>query len=1181
MSVKIITSDTKIAWLSKKTNVGGKLVSGQAVLYVSDSPFRKLGQVTRESMVGLTPHEAVEARYAGMKSVLGEDLVIHAIIVIDAFNGPNFGYDDNSRCFISALYDKGEVTFNANYGEFQKESTNSEALINYKDSDYDYLIKALQQWLGLIRWFNTKDPINWRWHQEEDVKEILTKLIELKEALYAAYTGRGKTLIALEVVVRLLNKLNRGGIVLVTTPVSDTKNSFKKILDNTFLGFDRETKISYYDSVTFGKQDIEDLQNRTNNGEIIFVILTVQDLRYKDKDVDKESAILRQKYESLGDKVTVWIRDERHKEYEGEQTLKQLECVKPEYYLDLTATPYNVQEKYSEKTIISRSLLWGLLNRKNTGLPSISIEVLQNLMFDKFPNIGGLFSEEEGYDPRKLFVRQNGNFCLAKELIDLFTLMYVSPFSRDKNKFSISNDCGLLEIASISNNCGLSEIAKRCGLVVLPEGQDGDSASNYIPALAILLNQLVKGNILFIDAYTLERDFEVARRRVGPKYTIGDYVEDLLKDHEKVIILTCGKLILGSDIPSLGHIVLFDKISSLATFEQLLGRMARVFPDKAAVKMYCFAPGHTIKLIMGQMAIINKNLGEGAEFELLDCVPLTEYEGTDFKKVTPEEIIGELQKHFNELIRRKLPSRTLSARLSETFNSADWGGVDLGKFKSTAIETDVSDANGAKVKEKQSKSTGDKSKKKTNLLEKVELLFQEVYNELRWIAYTNSDLDLDALLSRDELIQMFGSDLIDRIRKEVNKNWKLRRFIWEELNKVKLAFKDASDEELSKCIFYNTAFKQKAGLVYTPWALAEEIVGKIKAQYQGKEPPKRLLAVNSLNGAFPLILRREFPDAEIVCLEYFPYFKKYLEDKGFEVIMWSKDLETGGRKFDVVVGNPPYNKNLIKKDYSVYSHIAMNSEKEGYIGFTISSLENLLEKDGILLFITPGKFMIGSGTTSFRKWLIDNYNLTDIVVKPNDIFKGVGIDKVVIFRVENNNYKKNTVVYNINGNKTKMDVKNNPDYIIPDFENQTVYDKFLELDNISKINPRTSKSIGGYGEDFKKNFSPVQTEEFHVKVARTITGPNIVEYEYSNLPSTLESKNWRVIINMSFGREFAVIPPGVEHDHTKLGFSFPTEEEARGFYQWTQSDLFKKFWIGLSMTRHTHVFIRYIPVNEK
>lgn len=68
MSIKIRTENAKIAWLSKKTNVGNKLVEGQGILYVFGSPFIKLGQVTRESKAGLTPQQAVEARYAGMKS---------------------------------------------------------------------------------------------------------------------------------------------------------------------------------------------------------------------------------------------------------------------------------------------------------------------------------------------------------------------------------------------------------------------------------------------------------------------------------------------------------------------------------------------------------------------------------------------------------------------------------------------------------------------------------------------------------------------------------------------------------------------------------------------------------------------------------------------------------------------------------------------------------------------------------------------------------------------------------------------------------------------------------------------------------------------------------------------------------------------------------------------------------
>lgn len=64
-----------------------------------------------------------------------------------------------------------------------------------------------------------------------------------------------------------------------------------------------------------------------------------------------------------------------------------------------------------------------------------------------------------------------------------------------------------------------------------------------------------------------------------------------------------------------------------------------------------------------------------------------------------------------------------------------------------------------------------------------------------------------------------------------------------------------------------------------------------------------ILVVNALNGMLPLVLRDAFPQARIVCGEVFPYFRTHLASLGFEV----QDWEAIDMKFDLVIGNPPYN----------------------------------------------------------------------------------------------------------------------------------------------------------------------------------------------------------------------------------------------------------------------------------
>jgi hypothetical protein len=64
-----------------------------------------------------------------------------------------------------------------------------------------------------------------------------------------------------------------------------------------------------------------------------------------------------------------------------------------------------------------------------------------------------------------------------------------------------------------------------------------------------------------------------------------------------------------------------------------------------------------------------------------------------------------------------------------------------------------------------------------------------------------------------------------------------------------------------------------------------------------------ILVINALNGVFPLVLRKRYPHAKITCAEIFPFYKHHLRNLGFEVMDWDC---VGDMKFDVIVGNPPY-----------------------------------------------------------------------------------------------------------------------------------------------------------------------------------------------------------------------------------------------------------------------------------
>ena len=890
MSVKVNGSQAKVHWLSNNHN-NGCLTKDQGILYVTQD--NKFGKATAESYAGLTPAQAFERRYGGMKSAMNSNFIADDFYVFDKSATTDSDQDDSVRTLVNNLFKKKRIPFSANVGSTQEENTNSEALISYnREKNLDLLTEVVKQYFGLEMFFDTKDPIIWRFKQEEDIEEIFERLIQYRLCLYAAYTSRGKTKIGIEVAVRLCQQ---GGIVLVTTPITDTKKSFEENINDYHFGNDRGLKVAYMDNTEFAKHSVTDLRSRADNGELIFVVLTVQDLRYGEdapSKVDADTKELRAKYHALSGNVNLWIRDERHAQYGGEVTSQRLANMTAEYELDLTATPYNVLDKYNWEQIVSRTLLWGLKYKEHTKLPTIRIDAVSTPLSNVSPKIASMYSEEEGFDPRKLFVRNNGNSVLESELLDIRDCMYHSSLSKKKNPLSIVNDTEL------------SSVAKNCGFWVLPEGQDGDGAADYIPDLASLLN--TNSKTYFTDSYTLEKEC--------PKTTtIGKYIESLVKQHGRVVILTCGKFLTGTDIPALGHIVLMAKMNNIANFEQLLGRMIREYPGKDEVKMYCFAPAMEIGLVQGKMAKITAKLAGGSEYEILECIPLTEYTTNGPCKIDPDIILAEVQEFFKRLSKDRLPSASLESALSGVDLSV-WEGLDTKKFKKSAPKTGVTEDNGAKVKTKlgDNPNTGKPyTKDELTTIAQIANAIQTVMVEAKWIAYSINNYDYSIVLSNPVLAKMFPEE-IDAVIDTIENDAVIKDMVVKNLNDKQLAYKGLAPIEVYDDIFMNNEYKKNIGLVYVNFDMAKELVDKLPKSKYNKEGVA-ILVFNALSGTIPLLLKERFPKARIICAEYFEYFKDHLTRLGFEAVGISEDIngklcleKDDNVKFDVPIGNPPY-----------------------------------------------------------------------------------------------------------------------------------------------------------------------------------------------------------------------------------------------------------------------------------
>jgi hypothetical protein len=935
MSISINGKNAEIHVFSTH-NFSGKLNANQVLLYLT--PF-KLGKVSRNSSAGLTPDRAFRERYKNQRSSMAGNMIASDFFVVDKNKGEEYDYDEAFRKYIHILFKAGLIPFDALYKGYQKPGQNAEALINFdRDSDLETLKEVLRNFCGLSDSFNSKESISWRYKQFEDAIEIVEKLETHSICLYAAHTARGKTKIASEVAARLLPT---GGIVLVTTPITDTKKSFEDNIKNYHFGPNRDMSAIYLDNAEFNKYSISELRDKANNGELVYVVLTVQDARYNDS-YDLSDDVLREKYAELSDNIDLWIRDERHFQYNGDKTSKRLANIDARYILDLTATPYNVLDKYSADQIIARTLPWGLQHKNHTKLPNIAINAINTPFCNVNNNISHLFSTEEGFTPIKLFLRQNNQFLMQSDIVETFDRFYHSPISRNKNPLSIINDPEL------------SMVSKNCGLVVLPAGQGNDSANSYIPALAKMLNASSK--TFFIDSYSLEK--------MCPDDTsIGDYVDTLISKHGRVIILTCGKFLTGTDIPALGHIVLFDKMDSISSFEQLLGRMIRNYDGKDDVKLYALSPGASLQIVLGRLAKSNAILNEGTEYDFLDCIPLSEYVADKYVVVDPDTIMDSTRAWCKDQVSVTLSTTQLQSALKN---------IDLSFFRYSNLqsgiqstETTLTDVTGAvdKVQTKPDRKESSDDKISNNDLEKAITLIKAISLEASWVAYSMNNYNFEDVYTSDAITGMFGSDIIQHLLIVISNSEKLEQLIRSDLLKKQQAFAALPPREVYSDLFKNSAMKQKLGLVYVDFEVADKLVSEIPFVDTDESITVDLVVFNALNGTIPLAIKDRYSNVNVTCVETFPYFNAHLSQLGFNVIPWddfiTMNKEVHLSKFSVYVGNPPYqqqdggNGSSAKPIYQLFVNKAIEDDPEH------------------ILMITPSRWMTGGkGLDKFRAQML-------------------------------------------------------------------------------------------------------------------------------------------------------------------------------------------------------------------
>ena len=985
----------KVVWLSNQHN-NGTLLASHGVIYLTEGD--KNGELTLGTYTGYKPEEGFIKSYGAATRDRDNDLIARCVIVFDfdpsLHAGRSKDADETIRREIDRRFKLGLIPFGAYHdGNPSPSGVNREALVGYVHvRDFDTWLNIVKEVLGYRPMIDTRKPwvprdAGTQYGQDLMVFEILDKYKTDSRAGFNGHTGLAKTMVALQVAHILYPT---GGFILCTTPVIDTINDFLENLKTYRFGESRELVVRCYTKSDLAWKSIESMRQDADNGQLIFLMLSVQGIRRQDDPCNStEDAVVGEKYVSLINNIDLWIRDEFHKEYGGPITAKAFEQLNPKRILDLTASLGKVIEQYSADQIVDRGLMWSLQYEKQRGTPHVIIACLGGVVQSSLPvALQDMYSEEEGWLPSKMVeTMPNGQLKNLAAFESLFINAYCRDDDKDINPFTINNDYDL------------EPNERRFGLWKFPQGTGEMTASEYLSKATkgCMTNPIFKSNGVFLTT-----PWDIERMFTTDLNSAREVVDHLQKTHKVVAICTHEKYTVGSNIPQFGHAVLLDKMCDPYNFEQYFpGRCYRKHyygaeieaNRKKSCKLYDLCPDHVVADLICNLATrtssLNKTDPDPKKF--LRCVGLGKYvAGLGWTYPTPEDIWGPYQARLREKNRPGVSEFNMIRILLDEGLVDDLTGLDL---KNSALDPidkmALTAANGAKGKEPNKKPKQPKGVKVSmSDARKIAQSINSIMLEIPAFAIPNNITDISSAIGFHMIRKMFDDKSIDLILSTMRTNRVFKDLLQEKLTGWHQAYLGLPPEESYDSIFINTTRKKKQGLVLINWAAAEEIVQKfISTNGLPVNTTDNILVINSLNGAIPLVLRKYLPHAKITCVEYFNYFMDSLRKLGFTVFLNSELENMKEMKFRAALLNPPYQKDT--------NFATDESNKQGSFWFQfVETAIDKLEPNGTLVVICP-KSVFGAGGFNSKAFkvgaLAKKISFTHIWPDLGDYFK-VGIE---------------------------------------------------------------------------------------------------------------------------------------------------------------------------------------------
>jgi len=854
MSLRTIGSQTKrpVVWLPDSTN-GNKLGKDHGVIYLrkvadpqTGQVSYKLGQVTRDSAEGLTAVEAFEKRYTS-RSGEGGDIIAEYLIVFDKKFGKDFPYDDKIRMEANRLKKAKVISFDGLYPGYQMEGYNEESLPNFADDHFDtLLVEVIMPTLGYSKKRDTREPWTPRdagtiASQELMVGELTSVLKTYDRGAFAGYTGVGKSHIGIATAHRILESANAhikcGGLVLITTPIVDTAQDFEDAIAKYRYGNNRDLPVSLYRQDSVDEGVIVEFRARADAGELIFLLLTVQDVRYK----EEQSNGIRVKYEDLLNVVVdVWIRDEFHKEYGGTETTKVVSKLQSNttYLVDLSATLRKAieQQTYQIEQIVNRDFFWALENRQYMSedpVPLVMIKLLGDISHNNLPiEMREMYNPSEGWNHGKMVERTlSGGLKQYAGFKGMLVRAYCLEDDFEENPYTINNHPDLY-----------GDESKKVGLWRYPHGADGTSAEDIYVPLAQQLRvekEFVNAGVYITSSWEISDSlpFRNPDNQTEQFKTAAEYVEYLKAKYNYVVIITQTKYCTGSNIPSLGHEVLCDNISNPDTMEQFFpGRVFRRYPGKNVVALFLIAPGVTLKNNIHAMAANARRANPNKDMtDYLRQIQISKYDSS-WTDITAEEMFDEFQSNLRNGIRSELNVTEL-LNIIRGNDVTGMGTLDLGKNKAEQKKKELTPDNGSEKRRPGDPESGDDEAEDTNEDNTNSSNESEEDNAVLWAQSINAVmvevpafavpqkiLFIEDAVNHRMIRLMFGDANIDLLVRVMNRTPALKQRLQDKLTEWHNANQNLPPAEIYDTVFKNTERKKKQGLVFLKMDLARELV---------------------------------------------------------------------------------------------------------------------------------------------------------------------------------------------------------------------------------------------------------------------------------------------------------------------------------------------------------------------